>query len=68
MYALLPQQGRRPRDRRPGPPAAQPVRQQRIAVFNARNDQVGHLPGALAAVLASLLDFHLLAPTPPPGA
>jgi hypothetical protein len=64
-YALLPRQGRRPRDRRPGPPAAQPVRQQRIAVFNARNDQVGHLPGVLAAVLAPLLDFHLLAPTRP---
>eukprot|EP00267_Zea_mays_P044587 XP_020396791.1 putative SWI/SNF-related matrix-associated actin-dependent regulator of chromatin subfamily A member 3-like 1 isoform X2 [Zea mays] len=32
-----------------------------IAVFNARNDQVGHLPGALAAVLAPLLDSHLLA-------
>jgi SWI/SNF-related matrix-associated actin-dependent regulator of chromatin subfamily A3 len=39
-----------------------------IAVFNARNNQVGHLPGALAAVLAPLLDFRLLAPTPPPGA
>jgi SWI/SNF-related matrix-associated actin-dependent regulator of chromatin subfamily A3 len=31
-----------------------------IAVFNARNDQVGHLPGVLAAVLAPLLDSHLL--------
>jgi SWI/SNF-related matrix-associated actin-dependent regulator of chromatin subfamily A3 len=31
-----------------------------IVVFNARNDQVGHLPGVLAAVLAPLLDSHLL--------
>lgn len=32
-----------------------------IAVFNARNEQVGHLPGALAKVLAPLLDSHLIA-------
>ncbi|KAJ1292131.1 hypothetical protein BS78_02G369000 [Paspalum vaginatum] len=32
-----------------------------IAVFNTRNEQVGHLPAPLAAVLAPLLDSHFLA-------
>lgn len=32
-----------------------------IAVFNANNKKVGHLPAALAAVLAPLLDSQLLA-------